>query len=135
MADADPPTLLVLLTALLALLVSPALSAIMAPYMVILAGALIGSGWGLTRRDPDAKGNPWFFIALMLGTALIFTMPAALFLQRYTGEHTYQWMLAPLAAIIGAVGNDWPKVGTWVAETARTIIMRKAGGDDKDPKP
>jgi hypothetical protein len=133
MANNDPPTLLVLLTALLTLVFSPALSAILAPYAVILAGALIGTGWGLIRRPADAALGPWGFVVLMVGTALIFTMPAAVWVQRYTGANTYQWLLAPLAAVIGAVGNDWPRVGAWVAETVRTIILRKNGVDEGKP--
>lgn len=128
----QPPDLLVLFTALLALMFSPSFSAILAPYVVILAGALLGTGWGLKRRTPDAVGGMWSFTALMLGTALIFTMPAAVYLQRYFGPGSLQWLLAPLAVVIAAIGDDWPRVGAWAMELGRRIINRRAGADNHE---
>lgn len=135
MASNNQPDLLVLLTALLTLAFSPTLSAVLAPYAVILLGALLGTGWGLKRRPATRVGPVWPFVVLMLGTALIFTMPAAVWLQRYTGAGSYQWLLAPLAALIGAVGEDWPKVGAWAAELASRVISRRAGADNKEGQP
>lgn len=134
MTGNNQPDLLVLFAALLALVFSPTLSAVLAPYAVILAGALLGTGWGLKRR-PVQPGPVWPFVILMLGTALIFTMPAAVWLQRYTGAGSYQWLLAPLAALIGGVGDDWPKVGAWAADLGGRIITRRAGEIDEDKKP
>lgn len=121
------PDLLVLFTALLALVFSPSLSSVLAPYVVIVTGALLGTGWGLKRRAPAAAGGMWSFTLLMLGTALVFTMPAAVYLQRYFGAGSYQWLLAPLATIIAAIGDDWPRVGTWAVEMGRRVINRKTG--------
>jgi hypothetical protein len=123
------PDLLVLFATLLALVFSPRLSAVLAPYAVIIVGALLGVGWGLKRRPIDSKSGKWSFVALMLGTALVFTMPAALLLERYLGAASYQWMLAPLAALIGAVGNDWPSVGSWLAQAFGRLITRKVEGN------
>jgi hypothetical protein len=125
--SSQTPDLLVLFTALLALVFSPALSAVLAPYLVIILGALLGTGWGLKRRTPDAPGGMFSFTALMLGTALIFTMPTAVWLQRYLGPGAYQWLLGPLAVVIAAVGDDWPRVGAWAMELGRRVINRRAG--------
>lgn len=129
MNSPQTPDLLVLFTALLAFGFSPAFSAILAPYVVILAGALLGTGWGLRRRAADA-GGPWGFVVLMLGTALVFTMPAAVWLQGYL-PGSYQWLLAPLAALIAAIGEDWPRVGSWAFTLGRKRIERQLG----DPAP
>lgn len=126
-----PPNLLVLFTALLTLLFSPTLSAVLAPYAVILAGALLGTAWGLKRRTATAPGGVWSFTALMLGTALIFTMPAAVYLQRYIGPESFRGLLAPVAFLIAAVGDDWPRVGAWAVALGRRIISRKAGTEDQ----
>jgi low temperature requirement protein LtrA len=125
--SSQPADLLVLFTALLALVFSPSLSAIIAPYAVILAGALLGTGWGLRRRPAASRGAVWGFVVLMLGTALVFTMPAAVWLQSYFGPGSYQWLLAPLAAVIAAIGDDWPRVGTWAASMGRRVIGRRMG--------
>lgn len=120
------PDLLVLFTAILALAFKPELSAVLAPYVVILVGALLGTGWGLKRRDP-AAGNAWAFVALMLGTALVFTMPAAVWLQQYLGLGAMQWLLAPLAAVIAAIGEDWPRFALWAWEQRGTLFRRSTG--------
>jgi hypothetical protein len=124
--NTQPADLLALFTALLALAFTPALSAVLAPYIVIIVGALLGTGWGLKRRTPEARPGAWAFVALMLGTALVFTMPAALWLQRYL-PGSYQWLLAPLAALIACVGDDWPGVGSWAAGLAGRFIARRTG--------
>lgn len=123
-----PPDLLVLASALLVVIFSPELAAVLAPYAVILFGALLGTGWGLKRRTEPTGAA--LFVTLMLGTALIFTMPAAVLLQKYTGQDSYQWLLAPIAAIIGAVGDDWAVVGAWAAKMARRVIGKRVGVDE-----
>lgn len=128
--DTTQPDLLVLFTAILALFFSPALSAVLAPYAVIILGALLGVGWALKRRPAAPRGASWAFAFLMLGTALVFTMPAAVWLQRYTGAGSLQWLLAPLAALIAAVGDDWPGVATWAADLGRRIVNRRAGAPE-----
>lgn len=124
----EPADLLVLFTAILALMFSPQLAAVLAPYAVIILGALLGTGWGLKRRTPTTRGAAWGFIFLMLGTALVFTMPAAAYLQRYW-PGSYQWVLAPLAAVIAAIGEDWPAVGTWAISMGRRMIGRRTGDE------
>lgn len=123
----QPPDLLVLFTALLAVFFSPTLSAVLAPYAVILLGALLGAAWGLRRRPAGSK--VWGFVALMLGTALVFTMPTAVYLQGYFGAGTIQGLLAPLALVIAAVGEDWPRVGMWLVDVGRRVVIRRAGTD------
>jgi hypothetical protein len=125
-SNPQSPDLLVLFTALLALVFSPALAAVLAPYVVIITGALLGTGWALRRRPPDSRAGAWAFGLLMMGTALVFTMPSALWLQHYL-PGSYQWLLAPLAAAIAAVGDDWPSVGTWAVQLLGRVIARKAG--------
>ncbi len=129
--------LLTLLAVLLGLMFSPQLAAVLAPYAVVLLGALIGTGWGLKRRATSASWrDTLLFVTLMMGTCLIVTMPLAVWLQRYTGEGTYQWFLGPLAILIGAIGEDWPAVGVWVAGFVRRLIAKRADavidGDKKD---
>lgn len=123
----QPADLLALFTALLALAFSRELAAVVAPYAVILLGALLGTGWGLKRRAPaGGRLGAWTFVVLMLGTALVFTMPAAVWLQQWL-PGSYQWILAPLAATIAAVGEDWPNVGTWAAGMLRRKVEPGGG--------
>lgn len=127
MSNLQTPDLLVLFTALLALVFSPALSAVLAPYVVIIVGALLGTGWALKRRQPASRGSTCLFALLMMGTSLVFTMPAAVYLQQYL-PGSYQWLLAPLAALIAAVGDDWPTFALWIWEQRGAMFRRNTEG-------
>jgi small basic protein len=116
-----------MLIIVLGLVFSPQLAAVLAPYTAVLLGALIGTGWGLKRREAETTlKSTLLFVTLMLGTCLIVTMPVAVYLQRYTGENTYQWLLAPVAFLIGFVGEDWPTVGSKVSVIFWRIVGKKA---------
>jgi hypothetical protein len=57
-SNPQSPDLLVLFTALLALVFSPALAAVLAPYVVIITGALLGTGWALRAALPTRAPGP-----------------------------------------------------------------------------
>ena len=120
------PDLVILVVTILALIFSPTLAAVLAPYIVILLGALLGTGWGLKRRPVTSTASPWSFVLLMLGTALIVTMPAAVYLQRWVGDNTFQWLLAPIALVIGAIGEDWTRIGIWAVGFIRRVANKRA---------
>lgn len=123
------------LLVVLGLMFSPQLAAVLAPYLVVVLGALIGTGWGLKRRTaPTSWRDTVFFVTLMLGTCLVVTVPAAIWLQRYTGEGTFQWILGPLAILIGAIGEDWPDVGKWALGLFKRFLTKRADAaiDDKE---
>jgi len=41
------------------------------------------------------------------------------------------WLLAPIALIVGCVGDDWPKVGRWVFTRVGRLFERRLNGGDK----
>jgi len=130
----DHPSLIILLVAALGYIFSPAMAAVLAPYLLMLFGALVGAAWGLKRRASSDRKGAFMFVLLMLGTALIFTMPFAVYLQKYTGENTVQWLLAPIALLIGAVGESWPNVGVWLVGLLKRWLLSwaKRNADPKD---
>ena len=130
----DHPSLIILLVTALGYAFSPAMAAVLAPYLLMLFDALVGAAWGLKRRTSSDRKGAFMFVLLMLGTALIFTMPFAVYLQKYTGENTVQWLLAPIALLIGAVGESWPSVGAWLAGLLKRLVLKwaKTGADQKE---
>jgi len=120
----DHPSLVIFFAAVLGAIFNPEMAAVLAPYLLMLFGALVGAAWGLKRRASSDRKGAFMFVMLMLGTALIFTMPFAVYLQRYTGENTAQWMLAPIALLIGAVGESWPNVGVWLAGLLKRWLLK-----------
>ena len=103
------------------------------PYAVILLASTTGAGWALGRHPPleGRLQSLWFFARLNM-LALLLTVPlAALSAWAFKLEDA-SWLLAPIALFVGGVGDDWPKVGTWVAKRlGRLIEKRTDTGDSK----
>lgn len=128
---ASLPDVVTLAVALVAAVVGPGVMAdLVGPYAVILLGAVIGAAWSATRRRPDGaedapppRGATVAYMLLVIGLALLLTVPAAEFAARYLGLES-RWVLGPVAAIIGGIGRDWPGVGAWFLGILRSVIER-----------
>lgn len=107
----------------------PALAAIIGPYAVILIASTVGAAWALGRRDPSARlGAAWYFMRLN-ATAMLVTVGLANLAGKWLGHEDTSWMLAPIALIVGGVGDDWPRCGRWIFERIARVLERRAGGD------
>lgn len=110
------------------LLFGPALAGVIGPYAVIIMACTVGAGWALGRRDPAARlSAAWYFLRLN-ATAVIVTVSLAQLAGRWIGSDDHSWLLAPIALIVGGVGDDWPHVGQWLLQRAGSILERRAGG-------
>ena len=84
-----------------------------APYAAIAGAALLGGMWALARHEEDEPEHPRprrraaKFLVRIVGTALIVTVPIAAFAAPRLGVAQEQYLFAPLALLIGAVGDDW----------------------------
>ena len=115
--------------ALASVLFGPALAAVIGPYAVILMASTVGAAWALGRRDQSARlGAAWYFLRLN-ATALLVTVGLASLAGRWIGAEETGWMLAPIALLVGGVGDDWPRLARWVFERVGRILERRAGGD------
>lgn len=117
----------------LGLVFGPAISQIIGPYVVIILAAVCGAGWGLGRVGPMTRTDAlWYFLKLIL-TALLVTVPIASGVQYVLGWEEANWLLVPVALLVGGVGNSWPKVGEWfVAWIGR--LLEKRSGTGSTPK-
>lgn len=115
--------------ALASVIFGPALAAVIGPYAVILIASTVGAAWALGRRDPSARlGAAWYFLRLN-ATAVLITAGLASLAGQWMGRSDTTWMLAPIALLVGGVGDDWPRLGRWVFERIGRILERRAGGD------
>ena len=114
--------------ALAGILFGPALAGIIGPYAVIVISATVGAAWALGRRDPAANiSAAWYFLRLN-ATAAIVTVSIAKLAGIWLGMDDHSWLLAPVALIVGGVGDDWPSVGKWLVAMAGRVFERRAGG-------
>ena len=117
--------------ALAGVIFGPALASIVGPYAVIIISATVGAAWALGRRDKAARlGAAWYFLRLN-ATAVLVTVGLANLAGRWLGLTDHSWLLAPIALIVGGVGDDWPKVGRWLLVRAGRVLERRTGGEGK----
>ena len=115
--------------AVASVLFGPVLAGYIGPYAVILIASTVGAAWALGRRDQGARlGAAWYFLRLN-ATAVLLTVGLATLTGKWLGIEETSWMLAPIALIVGGVGDDWPRLGRWLFERAGRVLERKAGGD------
>ena len=130
--NTNPPYDFVAFLALVggALFSNPQLAQALAPYATIFFAGLIGTMWSLSRRptdiSPGHRIRGAFFMMRIIGAALFFTLPVAFWAAPKLGISQERYLVAPIAFIIGAVGDweDWKRLLVW----ARDFLLRWKSG-------
>lgn len=118
----DPVSVMI---TLLAAMLSPALSAVLGPYAVIILASGTGAAWSLGRREPSSKLSAvWFFLRVNL-TACVLTSSVAAMLNKVYAVPGVEWSFALVAFAIGLIGDDWKPVCLWLIENRP---FRRTGG-------
>ena len=97
------------------------------PYALIAFAALAGAMWPLSAQTTETRREgAWLLLRCTL-TAIVMTGVAASILER-------QWQipvneaLAPVALLIGALGNGWRPVFAAIASALGALANRASGG-------
>lgn len=131
-ATPPPPIDIVTLAiAIITAVLGPGSAAIVGPYVVILLGAVMGSAWSASRRETETRMATLRHMCLHVVLALLVTVPIALWLGKWL-DFDDKWLLGPVAAVIGGVGHDWPRVFAWLLGLGGRVLeswaQRKTGG-------
>lgn len=105
-------------------LFSPEIAAVVGPYAVILIAATCGAGWSLGRRDPMTRVQAARYFLKVVTTAALITVGAAKVLGSYIGANLEQWLLAPVALVLAAIGEDWQAIGRWSIQLLGKLLER-----------
>ena len=124
-AQLDPVSVAI---ALASVIFGPALAAVIGPYAVIIVSATVGAAWALGRRETDKKSNAVAYFALINGTAVLVTVGISNLVGRWLGHVDANWLLAPVAMVIGGVGHDWPAVLKTVQEKVMGLWGKRMDG-------
>ena len=119
--------------ALLTALFGQALAGVIGPYAVIIIAATVGAAWSLGRREPSSRNSAVGYFVLLNCTAILITANAAAAVGRWTGQDETNFLLAPIALLIGGVGGDWPRIVRWLLERAGRVIERRTGSEGDKP--
>lgn len=103
--------------------VAPQVAEILGAYSVIILAAIVGAGWALGRvgGNFNLKDAILFFIKINL-TALVITVPLAYFVAHKYDFTEPQWLIAPVAFLIGFVGNDWVRLNSALFTKIKAVI-------------
>ena len=99
---------------------APALADVVGPYVIIFIASTIGASWALGRQATMSRLKALLFFLRINFTAAIVTSSIASALAKQlgyasgTGEGL--WLIAPIALMIGGVGDDWPALIRWVVK-------------------
>lgn len=115
--------------ALAGLIFSPELARIVGPYAVIVVAAATGSAWALGRVEKTTRTSAlWFFLRMNI-TAILLTVSIAVLVRKlapaWAGIDNDEWMLAPIALIVGGVGDDWVRIGRWAIGRIGRVFDRR----------
>lgn len=112
----------------------PEMAVFIGPYIVIMLASTIGASFALARRPTSSRyGAIWFFVRTN-GLAILLTAALA---TAISGTHpvlSERTLIAPVAFIVGFVGDDWPDVLRWAAGKLNAfvdlLIKLKGGGSN-----
>lgn len=87
-----------------------------APYVVILVASAVGASFALARKEKTTRfGGIWYFMRVC-GLAILVTVGIATFIASYHQSLTSRLMIAPVAFMIGFIGDDFPDLARKVLD-------------------
>lgn len=99
------------------------------PYALIVFAALAGALWPLSAADTPSKvAGAWFMLRCTL-TAVLLTASLASMIEM-AWDYSAMEALAPVAFLIGALGNGWRPVFAAVGSALLALVGR-AGKESK----
>lgn len=121
-------------TALLAVAFGPQMAAVIGPYAVIVLAATTGAAWGLAKADTKTRTEAALYFLRLNTMAVLLTVAFEQLLHSYfpelAGTH---WALAPIALLVGGVGDSWPAIGRWVVQRIGRLVSQRTGTDGDTP--
>ena len=101
------------------------MAGVVGPYILIIFAACTGVAWSLGRCSPQGKGQAFFYFVRVALTAVLLTVAISKATASFMPSVQEDWLIAPVALIIGLIGDDWRKVGEWIISTIKRVIDKK----------
>jgi hypothetical protein len=113
-----------------ALLFSADVANVVGPYMVIVIASSIGASFALSRRNKSSRGRALWFFTRVVGLAVLLTVGLAAVASAYRPDLHERVLLAPIALLVGFIGDDWPRLLSRIMRAlfAAIDLMRGKGG-------
>ena len=103
----------------------PTMAGVIGPYILIVFAAATGAAWSLGRCKPQSKGQAFFYFVRIALVAVLLTVAISKAVASFMPNMQEDWLIAPVALIIGLIGDDWHKIGEWFVQTLKKLIDNK----------
>lgn len=113
------------------LLFSAEVADVVGPYLVIITASAIGASFSLKRREKSRRTSALLFFLRVCGLAILLTVGVSAVVAGYHPSLSERVLLAPVAFMVGLVGDDWPAIASWVAGKISAfidILFKMKGG-------
>lgn len=91
-----------------ALIFSAEVANVVGPYMVIAVAAAVGASFSVARREKTTRlSAAWFFLKIV-ALAMLIASGLAAAAAAYSPGLSDRALLAPIALLVGFVGEGWP---------------------------
>lgn len=120
----EPPDIgiIALAGALASMLFGPEVAVYVGPYVVILLASTVGASFALARRTVESRSNAvWFFLRTN-GLAVLLTVALATAIAGHYPDLTERVLIAPIAFLLGFIGDDWPHLLKWAGAKVNALI-------------
>jgi uncharacterized membrane protein YiaA len=87
-----------------------------APYLVIVVAASTGASFALARKEKTTRLAGFWYFLRVCGLAILITAGVAAFVASYNESLTSRILIAPIAFMIGFIGDDLPDIGRKVID-------------------
>ncbi|UST52969.1 hypothetical protein NF681_11500 [Comamonadaceae bacterium OTU4NAUVB1] len=87
---------------------SPKMAEVVGPYVLIATAAVIGASFALARRSTSSRWAAVFYFLRVVGLAILLTVGLSAWLSTKHPDFSERALLAPVALLIGFVGDGWP---------------------------
>ena len=95
---------------------------VVGPYIVIILASTVGASFALARRPPETRASAVYFFLRTVGLAILLTVALASIVTGYYPEATEKALIAPIAFVVGYIGDGWPAVFKWASEKINAFI-------------
>lgn len=113
------------------LVYAPNVAAVVGPYIVIVLASVIGASFALKRREKTTRLSALWYFLRVAGLAVLITVSLAGIGSSYYSTLTERVLITPVALLVGAVGDDWPRLLRAIVRVLfRAVDLVRGGKED-----
>lgn len=103
----------------------PPTASMIGPYFLIAFAGIIGAAWSVGKRTSRGRLNTCFYFLRIASTSVLLTIAIIKLIASFWPAFDVDWMIAPVALIIGVIGDGWLKIFSWFSDAVKKIANQR----------